>query len=112
MYLLHSLERENATHKDKLDASIATIATPPSTTPTPEIIAPTTTTDHGNALIVALKEQSVTQTSKITKLIAALSARGGSNGHGERGQGRYDSGRGCGNSRRGCGDGNKNPKHK
>ena len=73
MYLLHSLERENATLKDELDTTtIATTATPPSTTPPPEIIA-----GRYNALIAAPKEQSATQTARITKLLAALSARGG-----------------------------------
>ena len=62
MYLLHSLERKNATIKDKLDASVATTATPPSTTPPPEIIAAATTNGRNNALIASLKEQSATQT--------------------------------------------------
>ena len=39
MYLLHSLERKNATLKDELDASVTTTTTPPSTTPPPKIIA-------------------------------------------------------------------------
>ena len=105
MYLLHSLERENATLKDELDASVATTATPPSTTLPPKIIAATTTTGRDNALISALKEQSATQTAQITKFLAALSNGGGSDGRGNSGRGRRDGGRGRG-------DGNKNPKHK
>ena len=76
MYLLHSLERENATLKDKLDTSVATTATPPSTTPPPEIIAVDTTTGRDDALIAALKDQSATQTAQITKFLATLSAGG------------------------------------
>ena len=83
MYLLHSLGRENVKVKDELDATtIATIATPPSTTPPPEIIAAATTTGRDDTLIDALKEQSATKTAQITKLIAALSARGGGDGRG------------------------------
>ena len=77
MYLLHSLERENTTLKDKLDATtIATTSTPPSTTPPPKIIATATTTVRDDALIAALKEQSATHTAQITKLLAALSSGG------------------------------------
>ena len=112
MYLLHSLERENATLKDEWDRSVAKTATPPSTTPPPKIIAATTTTGHNDTLIAALKEQSTTQTAQITKGLADLSAMSGSNDHGNSGRGRHDGGRGCGNGGRDCGDGNTNPKHK
>ena len=99
MYLLHSLERENATLKDELDATtIATTATAPSTAPPPGFITAATTTVRDDALIAALKEQSATQTAQITKLIATLSAGGGGDGRGNGGRGR--------------GDGNTNPKHK
>ena len=98
MYLLCSLERENATLKDELDASVATTTTPPSTTPPPEIIAVAPTTGCNNALISLLKDQIATQRSQITKLLAALSSGGGSDGRGDSGQGRRD-------GRRGCGDG-------
>ena len=112
MYLLHSLERKNATIKDKLDASVATTATPPSTTPPPEIIAAATTTSRDDTLIAALKERSATQTAQITKLLAALSARGGSDGRGDSGRGRRGGGRGRGKSGRGRGEGNTNTKDK
>ena len=108
MYLLHSLERENETIKEELEASVATTATPPSTTPPPEIIAVATTTGRYNALIAALKEQSATHTAQITKLLAALSARGGCDGRGDSGRGRRDGGRGRGKSGRGRGEGNTN----
>ena len=85
MYLLHSLDCKNLTIKDELNASIATTANPPSTMPPPEIIAVTTTTGRDNALIATLKEQSATQTSQITKLIAVISAGGGSDGRGDSG---------------------------
>ena len=84
MYLLNSLERENATLKDNLDASVATTATPTPTTPPPESIAAATTTGRDDAPIAALKEQSATQKSQITKLLASLSSVGGSDGHGDR----------------------------
>ena len=100
MYLLHSLERENATLKDELEASVTTIATPPSTTPPPKIIAATTTTGRNDTLIAALKEQSTTQMAQITKGLADLSAMSGSNDHGNSGRGRHDGGRGCGNGGR------------
>ena len=73
MYLLYFLERKNSTLKDELDTSVATTATPPSTTPPPKIIATATTTVRDDALIAALKEQSATQMSQITKLLAVLS---------------------------------------
>ena len=98
MYLLHSLECENAMLKDELDASVATTATPPSTTPPPKIISVATNTSRNNALIVALKEQSATKTAQITKLLAALTSGGGSDGRGDSGRGRSE--------------GNTNPKHK
>ena len=112
MYLLHSLERENATLKDELDASIATTTNPPPTTPPPGIIASATTTSRDDALIAALKEQSATQTTQITKLLAPLSAGGGGNGRGDIGRGRCDGRLGRGDVGRGRGDGNTNPKHK
>ena len=83
MYLLHSLERNNVTLKYELDANVATNATPPSITPPPKIIATATTTVRDDTLITALKYQSATQTAQITKLLAALSAEGGSNGRGD-----------------------------
>ena len=99
MYLLHSLERKNATLKDDLDASVATTATPSSTTPPPEIIAAATTTGRDDVLIAALKEQSTTVTSQITKLLAALCAGSGSNIRGDSGRGRRDGRCGHGDGR-------------
>ena len=62
MYLLHTLKRENAALKDELDATtIASTASAPSAAPPPEFIAAATTTGRDDALITALKEQSVTQ---------------------------------------------------
>ena len=83
MYLLHSLEREHATLKDKFDDSVTTTAIPPSTTPPPEIVAASTTTGRYDALIAALKDQSASQTAQITKFLAALVPWGGSDGHGD-----------------------------
>ena len=105
MYLLHSLERENATIKDKLDTSVATTATPSSTTPPPEIIAAATTNIRDNTLISALKDQSATHTPQITKFLATLSAGGWKRWPWRRGQVCCDGG--CG-----CGDGNTNLKQK
>ena len=107
MYLLHSLEREDETLKDELDASVTTTATPPSTTSPPEIIAAAvaTTTGCDDALIAALKEQSATQTAQITKFLVDLSSGGGSDGRGDSGRGRGDGGRGRSEV-------NINPKHK
>ena len=112
MYLLHSLERENATLKDEWDRSVAKTATPPSTTPPPKIIASATTTSRDDALIAALKDQSATQTAQITKLLSALSAGGGDDGRGDIGQGCGDGGLGRGDVGCGHGNGNTNPKHK
>ena len=112
MYLLHSLERENATLKDELDASIATTTNPPPTTPPPGIIASATTTSRDDALIAALKDQSATQMAQITKLLSALSAGCGGDGRGDIGRGCGDGGLGRGDVGRGHGNGNTNPKHK
>ena len=112
MYLLHSLERKNVTLKDELEASVATTATPPSTTPPLEIIVAATTSGCDVALITALKEQNTIQTSQITKLLASLSVMGGSDDRGNSGRGRCDGGRGRGDCGRGRVEGNTNPKHK
>ena len=75
MYLLHSLERENAMLKGELEATtIALSASAPSTAPPPEIIAAATTTGSDDALIAALTAQGEMQTAHITKLLAALTA--------------------------------------
>ena len=78
----------------------------------PEFIAADTTTGRDNALIAALKDQRATQTAQITKLLAALSAGGGSDGCGGSGQGYRDGGRVSGDGGRGHGEGNTNPKYK
>ena len=104
MYLLHTLERENAALKDELDATtIALSASAPSTAPPPEFIAAATTTGRDDALIPAFTAESATQAAKITKLIAALTA-----GRGDDGQRNVSKKRGNG----GRGDSKPNPKHK
>ena len=106
MYLLHALERENATLKDELKATtIPSTTTAPSAAPPPKFIAAATTTGYDDGLIAAIKDQSATQAAQITKLLATLTAGGG-------GDGRGDGGRGRGSCDGGRGDGTPNPKHK
>ena len=104
MYLLHTLERENASLTNELDATtIASSASAPSTAPPPEFIAATITTGRDDALISALTAQSATQAAQITKLLAALTAGG-------RDDVRRGGGKKCSDS--GRGNVKPNPKHK
>ena len=103
MYLLHSLERENAVLKDELDTmTIASSTSAPSTAPPDTTIAAATTTDRDDALIAALTAQGERQTAQIKKILAALTEGGGDDG-------RRDGGRKRGDGKRG--DGKANPKH-
>ena len=109
MYLLHSLERENAMLKDEIDATtIASSASALSTAPPTEIIAAATTTGRDDALIAALTAQGERQSAQITKLLAALTAGGGDDGRRDSGRKRGDGERGDGER----GDDKPNPKHK
>ena len=104
MYLLHSLERENAMLKDKLDATtIESSASALSTAPPAEIIAAATTIGRNDALIAALTTQGERQSAQNTKLLTTHTAGGGDGG-------RRDGGRKRGDGERG--DGKPNPKHK
>ena len=106
MYLLHALEREKVALKDKLDAmTIALTASAPSAAPPPEFIAAVTTTVRDDALTTALKEQSATQATQITKLLTTLTTGRVGDGQGDGGKGQ-----GCGDG--GRGDGTPNPKRK
>ena len=87
IYLLHTLEKENAVLKDDLNATtMASSASAPSTVPPPEFIAATTTTGCDDALIAALTAQSATQAAQITKLLVALTEGGGDNGRRDSGK--------------------------
>ena len=103
MYLLHTLERENAALKDELETTTsASSASAPSTEPPPKFISYATTTGRDDALIAALTAQSATQATQITRLLAALTAGGRDVGIHNGGKKRGDRGRG---------DGKPNPKH-
>ena len=104
MYLLQSLERENALLKDELEATtIASSTSAPSVAPPSEIIAAATTSGRDDALILALTTQGERQAAQITKLLAALTTGEGDGGRRDGGRKRGDGGRG---------DGKQNPKHK
>ena len=104
MYRLQTIERENAALKEKLETTTsASFPSAPSIAPPPEFIAAATTTGRNDVLIAALTAQSATQSTQITKLLAALTAR-------VRDNVRRDGGKKRGNS--GHGDSKPNPKHK